>query len=170
MKKIFLLATILTGSVFGVQTISANDLIFNTVENMYDIGNYEGTYNGTMDQIMMNNKTYPDESASFGLKSGVLTCDFPQIGSMPGDIHINLKDVKVNTTSGEVSATPGSLAGTLNIAGTLPIKLYLTDLKDGKISINNDGKTEITFTLEVYGKFLGIINYPASVHFTGILE
>ena len=113
-----------------------------------------------MDQIKMRGEDYEPRTASYTLEGGLLTCDFPQIGSMPGNITIEL-EVEVDEETGEITANEGDQAGTLKILNMLPIKLYLDSLTDAKVTGNT-----IEFTLAVSGKFLGA-DFPASVHFVG---
>ena len=108
-------------------------------------------------------------AASFGMAQsadaapvmdGILSCDFPQIGSMPGNITIEL-EVEVDEETGEITAFKGDKAGTLTILGMDLVTLKLDSLTDAKVTGNT-----IEFTLAVSGKFLGA-DFPASVHFVG---
>lgn len=86
------------------------------VSTVLAISDYEGTYNGTMDQIKMRGEDYEPRAASYTLENGILSCDFPQIGSMPGNITIEL-EVEVDEEAGEITAFKGDKAGTLTILG-----------------------------------------------------
>lgn len=113
-----------------------------------------------MDKIKMKGKDYEPRAASYTLEGGLLTCDFPQIGSMPGTITIEL-NVNVDEETGEITADSGVDAGYLTILGMDLVKLKLDSLTDAKVTGNT-----IEFTLAVSGKFLGA-DFPASVHFVG---
>lgn len=161
MRKFFLVATLVTASFGMAQSADAATVMeVDDVSTVLAINDYEGTYNGTMDQIKMRGKDYEPRAASYTLENGILSCNFPQIGSMPGNITIKL-EVEVDEETGEITANEGDQAGTLKILNMLPIKLYLDSLTDAKVTGNT-----IEFTLAVSGKFLGV-NFPASVHFVG---
>lgn len=81
-----------------------------------------------------------------------MSCDFPQIGSMPGNITIEL-EVEVDEETGEITAFKGDKAGTLTILGMDLVTLKLDSLTDAKVTGNT-----IEFTLAVSGKFLGAIS------------
>lgn len=119
------------------------------VSTVLAISDYEGTYNGTMDQIKMRGEDYEPRAASYTLENGILSCDFPQIGSMPGNITIEL-EVEVDEETGEITAFKGDKAGTLTILGMDLVTLKLDSLTDAKVTGNT-----IEFTLAVSGKFLG---------------
>ncbi len=153
MRKFFLGATLVAASFGMAQSADAATVMdVDGVSTVLAISDYEGTYNGTMDQIKMRGEDYEPRTASYTLEGGLLTCDFPQIGSMPGNITIEL-EVEVDEETGEITANEGDQAGT--------IKLYLDSLTDAKVTGNT-----IEFTLAVSGKFLGA-DFPASVHFVG---
>ncbi|MEQ2600931.1 hypothetical protein [Phocaeicola vulgatus] len=161
MRKFFLGAALVAASFGMAQSADAATVMdVDGVSTVLAISDYEGTYNGTMDQIKMRGEDYEPRTASYTLEGGLLTCDFPQIGSMPGNITIEL-EVEVDEETGEITANEGDQAGTLKILNMLPIKLYLDSLTDAKVTGNT-----IEFTLAVSGKFLGA-DFPASVHFVG---
>lgn len=161
MRKFFLGAALVAASFGMAQPADAATVMdVDGVSTVLAISDYEGTYNGTMDQIKMRGEDYEPRTASYTLEGGLLTCDFPQIGSMPGNISIEL-GVEVDEETGEITANEGDQAGTLKILNMLPIKLYLDSLTDAKVTGNT-----IEFTLAVSGKFLGA-DFPASVHFVG---
>lgn len=161
MRKFFLGATIVAASFGMAQSAEAATVMdIDGVSTVLTISDYEGTYNGTMDKIKMKGKDYEPRTASYTLEGGILTCVFPKIGSMPGNITIEL-EIEVDEKTGEITANEGEQAGTLKILKMLPIKLYLESLTDAKVT----GKM-IEFTLAVSGKFLGA-NFPASIHFIG---
>lgn len=161
MRNFFLGATLVAASFGMAQSADAATVMdVDGVSTVLAISDYEGTYNGTMDQIKMRGEDYEPRTASYTLEGGLLTCDFPQIGSMPGNITIEL-EVEVDEETGEITANEGDQAGTLKILNMLPIKLYLDSLTDAKVTGNT-----IEFTLAVSGKFLGA-DFPASVHFVG---
>ena len=161
MRKFFLGAALVAASFGMAQPADAATVMdVDGVSTVLAISDYEGTYNGTMDQIKMRGEDYEPRTASYTLEGGLLTCDFPQIGSMPGNITIEL-GVEVDEETGEITANEGDQAGTLKILNMLPIKLYLDSLTDAKVTGNT-----IEFTLAVSGKFLGA-DFPASVHFVG---
>lgn len=108
----------------------------------------------------MRGEDYEPRAASYTLENGILSCDFPQIGSMPGNITIEL-EVEVDEETGEITAFKGDKAGTLTILGMDLVTLKLDSLTDAKVTGNT-----IEFTLAVSGKFLGA-DFPASVHFVG---
>lgn len=164
MRKFFLGAALVAASFGMAQSADAATVMdVDGVSTVLAISDYEGTYNGTMDQIKMRGEDYEPRTASYTLEGGLLTCDFPQIGSMPGNITIEL-EVEVDEETGEITANEGDQAGTLKILNMLPIKLYLDSLTDAKVTGNT-----IEFTLAVSGKFLGA-DFPASVHFVGTKE
>ena len=107
-----------------------------------------------MDQIKMRGEDYEPRAASYTLENGILSCDFPQIGSMPGNITIEL-EVEVDEETGEITAFKGDKAGTLTILGMDLVTLKLDSLTDAKVTGNT-----IEFTLAVSGKFLGA-DFPA---------
>ena len=153
MRKFFLGATLVAASFGMAQSADAATVMdVDGVSTVLAISDYEGTYNGTMDQIKMRGEDYEPRTASYTLEGGLLTCDFPQIGSMPGNITIEL-EVEVDEETGEITANEGDQAGTLKILNMLPIKLYLDSLTDAKVTGNT-----IEFTLAVSGKFLGAIS------------
>lgn len=155
MRKFFLGATLVAASFGMAQSADAATVMdVDGVSTVLAISDYEGTYNGTMDQIKMRGEDYEPRTASYTLEGGLLTCDFPQIGSMPGNITIEL-EVEVDEETGEITANEGDQAGTLKILNMLPIKLYLDSLTDAKVTGNT-----IEFTLAVSGKFLGA-DFPA---------
>ena len=151
MRKFFLGAALVAASFGMAQSADAATVM--------DVDG-EGTYNGTMDQIKMRGEDYEPRAASYTLENGILSCDFPQIGSMPGNITIEL-EVEVDEETGEITAFKGDKAGTLTILGMDLVTLKLDSLTDAKVTGNT-----IEFTLAVSGKFLGA-DFPASVHFVG---
>ena len=60
---------------------------------------------------------------------------FPQIGSMPGNITIEL-EVEVDEETGEITAFKGDKAGTLTILGMDLVTLKLDSLTDAKVTGN----------------------------------
>lgn len=102
----------------------------------------------------MRGEDYEPRAASYTLENGILSCDFPQIGSMPGNITIEL-EVEVDEETGEITAFKGDKAGTLTILGMDLVTLKLDSLTDAKVTGNT-----IEFTLAVSGKFLGISLHP----------
>lgn len=159
MRKFFLGAALVAASFGMAQSADAATVMdVEGVSTVLAISDYEGTYNGTMDKIKMKGKDYEPRAASYTLEGGLLTCDFPQIGSMPGTITIEL-NVNVDEETGEITADSGVDAGYLTILGMDLVKLKLDSLTDAKVTGNT-----IEFTLAVSGKFLGA-DFPASVHF-----
>ncbi|WP_347153291.1 hypothetical protein [Phocaeicola vulgatus] len=158
MRKFFLGAALVAASFGMAQSADAATVMdVEGVSTVLAISDYEGTYNGTMDKIKMKGKDYEPRAASYTLEGGLLTCDFPQIGSMPGTITIEL-NVNVDEETGEITADSGVDAGYLTILGMDLVKLKLDSLTDAKVTGNT-----IEFTLAVSGKFLGA-DFPASVH------
>lgn len=87
MRKFFLGAALVAASFGMAQSADAATVMgVEGVSTVLAISDYEGTYNGTMDKIKMKGKDYEPRAASYTLEGGLLTCDFPQIGSMPGTI------------------------------------------------------------------------------------
>lgn len=163
MRKFFLGAALVAASFGMAQSADAATVMgVEGVSTVLAISDYEGTYNGTMDKIKMKGKDYEPRAASYTLEGGLLTCDFPQIGSMPGTITIEL-NVNVDEETGEITADSGVDAGYLTILGMDLVKLKLDSLTDAKVTGNT-----IEFTLAVSGKFLGA-DFPASVHFDSSL-
>ena len=122
----------------------------------------DGTYKGSMDVIIVKGKNYEPREATYVIEEGMLLCDFPQIGKMPGKIRIELP-VEIHE-DGTITAEPESQAGLMKMPMGIKIKLRLSVLKDARIE-----GSSLSFTLDVYGKFMGA-NFPTSVHFDGILE
>lgn len=103
MRKFFLGAALVAASFGMAQSADAATVMdVDGVSTVLAISDYEGTYNGTMDQIKMRGEDYEPRTASYTLEGGLLTCDFPQIGSMPGNITIEL-EVEVDEETGEKS-------------------------------------------------------------------
>lgn len=153
MRKFFLGAALVAASFGMAQSADAATVMgVEGVSTVLAISDYEGTYNGTMDKIKMKGKDYEPRAASYTLEGGLLTCDFPQIGSMPGTITIEL-NVNVDEETGEITADSGVDAGYLTILGMDLVKLKLDSLTDAKVTGNT-----IEFTLAVSGKFLGQIS------------
>lgn len=117
MRKFFLGAALVAASFGMAQSADAATVMdVDGVSTVLAISDYEGTYNGTMDQIKMRGEDYEPRAASYTLENGILSCDFPQIGSMPGNITIEL-EVEVDEETGEITAFKGDKAGTLTILG-----------------------------------------------------
>lgn len=92
MRKFFLGAALVAASFGMAQSADAATVMdVDGVSTVLAISDYEGTYNGTMDQIKMRGEDYEPRAASYTLENGILSCDFPQIGSMPGNITIELE-------------------------------------------------------------------------------
>lgn len=86
MRKFFLGAALVAASFGMAQSADAATVMdVDGVSTVLAISDYEGTYNGTMDQIKMRGEDYEPRAASYTLENGILSCDFPQIGSMPGN-------------------------------------------------------------------------------------
>lgn len=154
MRKFFLGAALVAASFGMAQSADAATVMdVDGVSTVLAISDYEGTYNGTMDQIKMRGEDYEPRAASYTLENGILSCDFPQIGSMPGNITIEL-EVEVDEETGEITAFKGDKAGTLTILGMDLVTLKLDSLTDAKVTGNT-----IEFTLAVSGKFLGADSY-----------
>lgn len=125
MRKFFLGAALVAASFGMAQSADAATVMgVEGVSTVLAISDYEGTYNGTMDKIKMKGKDYEPRAASYTLEGGLLTCDFPQIGSMPGTITIEL-NVNVDEETGEITADSGVDAGYLTILGMDLVKLKL---------------------------------------------
>lgn len=155
MRKFFLGAALVAASFGMAQSADAATVMdVDGVSTVLAISDYEGTYNGTMDQIKMRGEDYEPRAASYTLENGILSCDFPQIGSMPGNITIEL-EVEVDEETGEITAFKGDKAGTLTILGMDLVTLKLDSLTDAKVTGNT-----IEFTLAVSGKFLGADLHP----------
>lgn len=153
MRKFFLGAALVAASFGMAQSADAATVMdVDGVSTVLAISDYEGTYNGTMDQIKMRGEDYEPRAASYTLENGILSCDFPQIGSMPGNITIEL-EVEVDEETGEITAFKGDKAGTLTILGMDLVTLKLDSLTDAKVTGNT-----IEFTLAVSGKFLGAVS------------
>lgn len=124
MRKFFLGAALVAASFGMAQSADAATVMdVDGVSTVLAISDYEGTYNGTMDQIKMRGEDYEPRAASYTLENGILSCDFPQIGSMPGNITIEL-EVEVDEETGEITAFKGDKAGTLTSNGFL-LALFL---------------------------------------------
>ena len=82
MRKFFLGAALVAASFGMAQSADAATVMdVDGVSTVLAISDYEGTYNGTMDQIKMRGEDYEPRAASYTLENGILSCDFPQIGS-----------------------------------------------------------------------------------------
>lgn len=128
MRKFFLGAALVAASFGMAQSADAATVMdVDGVSTVLAISDYEGTYNGTMDQIKMRGEDYEPRAASYTLENGILSCDFPQIGSMPGNITIEL-EVEVDEETGEITAFKGDKAGTLTILGMDLVTLKLDSL------------------------------------------
>lgn len=126
MRKFFLGAALVAASFGMAQSADAATVMgVEGVSTVLAISDYEGTYNGTMDKIKMKGKDYEPRAASYTLEGGLLTCDFPQIGSMPGTITIEL-NVNVDEETGEITADSGVDAGYLTILGMDLVKKIIT--------------------------------------------
>lgn len=124
MRKFFLGAALVAASFGMAQSADAATVMdVDGVSTVLAISDYEGTYNGTMDQIKMRGEDYEPRAASYTLENGILSCDFPQIGSMPGNITIEL-EVEVDEETGEITAFKGDKAGTLTILGMDLVTLW----------------------------------------------
>ena len=136
MRKFFLGAALVAASFGMAQSADAATVMdVDGVSTVLAISDYEGTYNGTMDQIKMRGEDYEPRAASYTLENGILSCDFPQIGSMPGNITIEL-EVEVDEETGEITAFKGDKAGTLTILGMDLVTLKLDSLTDAKVTGN----------------------------------
>ena len=134
MRKFFLGAALVAASFGMAQSADAATVMdVDGVSTVLAISDYEGTYNGTMDQIKMRGEDYEPRAASYTLENGILSCDFPQIGSMPGNITIEL-EVEVDEETGEITAFKGDKAGTLTILGMDLVTLKLDSLTDAKVT------------------------------------
>ena len=91
MKKGILFIALFAASFgFMQSSFAAPSMSANSITNVLAISDYEGTYSGTMDNIIMRGKPYESRAATYKIEGGRLKCDFPQIGSMPGTITISL--------------------------------------------------------------------------------
>lgn len=107
MKKGILFIALFAASFGFMQSSFAAPLMSaNSITNVLAISDYEGTYSGTMDNIIMKGKPYESRAATYKIEGGRLKCDFPQIGSMPGTITISLA-VEVDEETGEITAYNG---------------------------------------------------------------
>ena len=157
MRKFFLGAALVAASFGMAQSADAATVMdVDGVSTVLAISDYEGTYNGTMDQIKMRGEDYEPRAASYTLENGILSCDFPQIGSMPGNITIEL-EVEVDEETGEITAFKGDKAGTLTILGMDLVTLKLDSLTDAKVTGNT-----IEFTLAIHLTQWGRHHYPVS--------
>lgn len=140
MRKFFLGAALVAASFGMAQSADAATVMdVDGVSTVLAISDYEGTYNGTMDQIKMRGEDYEPRAASYTLENGILSCDFPQIGSMPGNITIEL-EVEVDEETGEITAFKGDKAGTLTILGMDLVTLKLDSLTDHTLCGIHAGK------------------------------
>ena len=88
MRKFFLGAALVAASFGMAQSADAATVMdVDGVSTVLAISDYEGTYNGTMDQIKMRGEDYEPRAASYTLENGILSCDFPQIGTQWGRHH-----------------------------------------------------------------------------------
>ena len=84
MRKFFLGAALVAASFGMAQSADAATVMdVDGVSTVLAISDYEGTYNGTMDQIKMRGEDYEHVLQSYTLEM-VFELRFPQIGSMRG--------------------------------------------------------------------------------------
>lgn len=121
---------------------------------------YDGTYRGTISQLHLKGKSYSNHTAIFVLKSGTLYCDFPKVGKMPGNLVINFP-IQVDDATG-VLQTASPKAGVMNIFFS---KIKLDLVRFDHATIKPDGT--LIFDLALKGKYMGMVNFPASFHFEG---
>lgn len=75
MRKFFLGAALVAASFGMAQSADAATVMdVDGVSTVLAISDYEGTYNGTMDQIKMRGEDYEPRAASYTLENGILSC------------------------------------------------------------------------------------------------
>lgn len=73
MRKFFLGAALVAASFGMAQSADAATVMdVDGVSTVLAISDYEGTYNGTMDQIKMRGEDYEPRAASYTLENGIL--------------------------------------------------------------------------------------------------
>ena len=75
MRKFFLGAALVAASFGMAQSADAATVMdVDGVSTVLAISDYEGTYNGTMDQIKMRGEDYEPRTASYTLEGGLFVC------------------------------------------------------------------------------------------------
>lgn len=119
----------------------------------------DGTYHGRMDVINVKGKNHPPKDAVYYLQDGILSCDVPKVGKMPGKIRIEVP-VTVHE-DGSLSAEKGAVAGVMKMPMGIRIKLKLESFTEAQVV---EGK--LSFSLVVSGSFMGS-HVPTEIHFVG---
>ena len=123
------------------------------------------TYNGTLSDIQMNDKTFPalpDKTFTLTLSSadkGVIDGEVGRIGKMPGTLHFTIPVTLAR--DGTLKAAKGIEAGKMTMSIGLTRKL-VTEGFSGSV---RDG--QLHFVLHVTSSMLGITMADATLTFDG---
>ena len=126
------------------------------------------TYNGTLSDIQMNDKTFPalpDKTFTLTLSSadkGVIDGEVGRIGKMPGTLHFTIPVTLAH--DGTLKAAKGIEAGKMTMSIGLTRKL-VTEGFSGSV---RDG--QLHFVLHVTSSMLGITMADATLTFDGELK
>ena len=126
------------------------------------------TYNGTLSDIQMNDKTFPalpDKTFTLTLSSadkGVIDGEVGRIGKMPGTLHFTIPVTLAR--DGTLKAAKGIEAGKMTMSIGLTRKL-VTEGFSGSV---RDG--QLHFVLHVTSSMLGITMADATLTFDGELK
>ena len=142
-----------------LSSVSASALPFAETSAIERKVSFDAPYIGAMDVTMGKGKTFAGRKATYILRDGVLLCDFPKVGKMPGKILIELP-VEV-AEDGRITAQPGAIAGAMKLPLGIKVKLKLISLDQARIV----GR-QLSFVLQVYGQFMGA-SFPTTVSFSG---
>ena len=126
------------------------------------------TYNGTLSDIQMNDKTFPalpDKTFTLTLSSadkGVIDGEVGRIGKMPGTLHFTIPVTLA--PDGTLKAAKGIEAGKMTMSIGLTRKL-VTEGFSGSV---RDG--QLHFVLHITSSMLGITMADATLTFDGELK
>ena len=126
------------------------------------------TYNGTLSDIQMNDKTFPalpDKTFTLTLSSadkGVIDGEVGRIGKMPGTLHFTIPVTLAH--DGTLKAAKGIEAGKMTMSIGLTRKL-VTEGFSGSV---RDG--QLHFVLHITSSMLGITMADATLTFDGELK
>ena len=123
------------------------------------------TYNGTLSDIQMNDKTFPalpDKTFTLTLSSadkGVIDGEVGRIGKMPGTLHFTIPVTLAH--DGTLKAAKGIEAGKMTMSIGLTRKL----VTEGFTGSVRDG--QLHFVLHITSSMLGITMADATLTFDG---
>lgn len=126
------------------------------------------TYNGTLSDIQMNDKTFPalpDKTFTLTMSSpdkGIIDGEVGRIGKMPGTLHFTIPVTLA--ADGTLKAAKGAEAGKM----TMNIGLTRKLVTEGFTGSVHDG--QLHFVLHVTSSMLGITMADATLTFDGALK